>query len=486
MKALVITRSAEIESASEEDMRTCLCSLDSLQIERSFALAETMPSDSAVNEFDFIVFPSLKQGFGTIIDDTGITIPMFGLGVNAAATNFGSDPGVSGSRGAQTDDFYDAVFTKSNYLAAYGGSYTLSGGTAYMTVSANEPSGTGGGAQANAGKVVLWSGTTGGGNNLYCSSLRPANHAMLPFLIEQAIKDGKLTRVARKAPVCYDLDHINGQYAHDEPGILDVLASYVPPGGYVWCGIQNANVAYFDNMDNEVRQKLRQYQNNPFHYTWHDHVESPLIGENLDGEGYTTDYTKTQLNTHYKDDEAIWNSKGLEFDPEYYNPGSNSWEENTIELFSSDTSIMSSAGNDTSQLGYGCYMFRQIGLANVSRPMETKENLYTNYYTVQRKFRGIQFMPTFDVAYGSDSNALDMPYNAVSDWRKVFNWITNAISMGQILYFHDEDIITADQDPGTDQHGIELLDMLDDMRLYMKDVTKFFANPASYVDRVEQ
>jgi len=475
MDALVVSRTGQVEGAnSGADMRTCIASLQAMGIRTKMAVAENMPSDAYVNTFDFLVIPSCTNAvFGNVLDDSGITIPMMLLGVGIGAAGLGSTPGVTSTRSALEDDFYTFPWSSQEYFAAYGGSYTLTTGTALMTVSATEPSGTGGAAQANTGRVAMWSSPTAGGSTSYFCSLFPTNHPMLPFLVQAAIDDGLLSPTPLKAPLCVDIDHINDEQANLDETILDKIASYVPAGGVIHAGIWNGSVAYFDNMTAALNAKLVQYSGKPFKYNWHDHVFSPIIGANLDSEGYSTDHTKTQIDTQYQADKAVWEGLGLELHtPAHNNPGSDSWDEATLELMSQDVSKTSSPANDTSQAGYGFRTFRGTP-SNNSRASEAKTSVYHNYLHTKRKIRGMQYLPAWDLALNAD-----MPYNSRVDWRNNFNYITRAISNCFILYMHNEDFIAADQAPGTTgkQHGYVQMQMIADVGKYLSGVCEPFAD----------
>ena len=494
MKALIAILSTAPEGEnSGEDLRSCRASLQALGIDHHVAKADAMPTDSYVNTHDFIVFPSVPNNaaFGTIIDDSGITIPMIGLGCLAGAAQLGSTgPGVSGTGGAWADHYYDCVWTSQEYVAAFSKNYVLDGGTPLMTVSATQPSGTGGAAQAAAGRVGAWSAATAGGSKMYFSSLFPPSHAMLPFLLQAAINDGELTAPPRKAPVAVDLDHINGSYAYAEESILDKIASYVPKGGVLWCGIFNANVTYFDNMTASTKAKLRSYQypRGPFKYCWHDHVFNPSINADIGADGYSNDVTKAEQDTLYQADKAIWEGHGLTFHEEnaYYNSGSNAWDEASLELFSYDVSKMSSPANDTVQAGYGFTAFRQTPTSS-SRDFEIRGDLYRNLLHNKSKIRGIQRFLTFDMAFGNEPFPdLDMPYDSIVDWRKQFDLICRSISMCHTMYFHDEDFMAAEQDPGTEQHGYVLMQIIADACNYLSDVVNGFADLGQFVPRINQ
>lgn len=482
MKALVLVKAGATEGAnSGQDMKTCIASLKSLSISHHMAHVSTMPTDAYVNTHDFIVIPSLETGFNTVIDDSGITIPFMCLGVQTSGAALGATPGVSGSRSALEDDFYTFPWSSEEYFAAYGGSFTLTTGTALMTVSATEPAGTGGAAQANSGKVAMWSSTTSGGSRIYYSSIWPNNHPMLPFLIQAAIDDGVLSAPPTKAPLCVDIDHINGIYASAEESILDKIASYVPEHGVIHAGIYNGSVDYLDNMTATMAAKLLKYQNRPFKYNWHDHVLSPIIGANLDSEGYSTDHTKATISAQYLSDEAVWNGLGLSFaDPAYNNPGSDSFDEGTLQLYSADSSKVSSPADDTTQAGFGFIATRAINTSS-SRKFEVRTSTYINYSATKKKFRGIQFFPAWDMAFNTD-----MPYNSIVDWRNNFNYLTRAISMSFILYMHDEDFISTDQAPGESgkQHGYVQMQMIADTGAYLKDVCEPFADITNRVPLV--
>jgi len=487
MLALIVVKTGSEEGGnSGYDMRTVITSLQALGIRHHMVVVENLPSLSYINTHDFIVIPQFTNGFETMIDNAGITRPIIGLSASAGVAGFGATPGISGTRSPIIDGFFNFPWSDEEYFAAFSGTYTLTTGKSLMTCAANQPINLGGAAQTNAGRSAMLSTQSAGGGNLYISAAKPNNHAMLPFLIQEAVNDGKMSAPPRKAPIVVGLDHINGQYAHQDPALLDKIASYVPPGGVIWCGIFNANASYFENMSQEVKTRLKKYQDsNIFKYCWHDHV-SPVIGSSLDANGYDTVKTKSVISAAYIADKAIWESHGLKFDEEngYYNNGSTSYDEGLLELFSSDVSKMQSPLNDTVQPGFGFTSVRQIAGSNVSRPMETRKQVFTNYIHTKRKVGGIQIFPVYDMANGSDSGALDMPYDVIARWRDNFNWITLAINTGFQLYMHDEDFVSSRQSPGIDQHGEVQMQMIVDTCNYLKDIVVPFADPGNYVNKV--
>lgn len=482
MKALVITLPTEPETADPNDMHVCLSTLDALGISIGRASVGNLPSSAVVNSYDFIVFPQTKAGYDGIINNATITIPIFALFASAGSAGFGSTPGVSGTRSGLADRWLDVPFTDQAFVAAYGGSYTLTDGKALATVSATEPNVNAvfaGAAQTNAGQVFAWRTATAGGNFLYVSAHDPNNGGYLPFLIQEAINDGVIDKPPRRAPLSVDLDHINGQYAHAEPALIDKIASYVPEGGVLWCGYFNANVAYFDNMSAAVLSRLKKYSGNKFKYCWHTHVKNITSGTYPN---ITELVNKVTQETDYLADRAVWEGLGLEHHyPAYYNPGSNMWTESSMALFTADTSITADGGDAVTQQGFGFRVFRSTRQSERAAPQKTL--LRHNQHAYKHTAHGILILATWDMSYGSEPFPnLDMPYNAIADWRKNFNWLCNAISTGMTLYLHDEDFetTTTAQDPGIEQHGFVQMQIIAEAGEYLKDVVKAFADPVDY------
>jgi len=489
MKALVIMKAGVLDGGNSGiDLQTCRASLQAMGIKYHMAVNDNMPDYPYINDHDFIVVPTMASGFNTLLDDANITIPWIGLGASAGVAGFGATPGINLGRTGLSDKFITVPWSTSNLIAAHAGYYGLSDGKALATVSANQPAATGGGAQVSAGRVAAWSSVTAG-SKMYISAFKPNNHAMLPFMLQEAINDGLVNPTPQKAPLVVDLDHISGQFSNEDKSVIETIASYIPKGGIMWAGFQNSNIAYLDNMAADVAASLLVCQTCKFRYCWHDHTFSPIIGANRDAYGYSTDHTKLAQDTKYQADKIIWESKGLAFDETnfYYNSGSNSWDEASLELYSTDVSPASSPLNDTNKAGYGCVVFRSIYKPNSSRYHDTKDKLCYNTLHNKKKIRGIQIFPTVDLANGQASpnaNTLDMPYNSIVDWRKNFNWLCNAISMCQTLYMHDEDFIINEQEPGVRQHGNAQIEILIDVSNYLSDVIEPFADLTKRVNRV--
>ena len=486
MKALVITKAASPESADPNDVAHCFASLDANSIQWNRAVVEALPSTASINDaYDFIVFPRTDSGYDGVIDDSNITIPMFALFASAGSTGFGATPGVSSARSVLADRWLDVPFTTENFISAQGGSYALSTGKALATVSATEPNDGSftGSVQTNAGQVFSWRTDTAGGSHLYVSAHDPANHCYLPFLLQEAINDGVLATGGRfrRAPMSVDLDHINGAYATTDPTVIDKIASYVPAGGVLWCGIFNADLRYFSSsMDNPVITRLKQYSGNKFKYCWHTHVKLIVSGLYPNA---TELVNKATQEVDYLADKQTWEDNGLEFhQPAYYNSGSNQWSESTMELFTGDTSITADGGGAVTQKGYGFRVFRTIRSSTRAQPQKTL--FHFNQHAYKHTAHGIQMLNTWDMAFGSEPfpNS-DMPYNSIIDWRKNFQWVCQSISMGMTLYLHDEDfdITTTSQSPGIEQHGYVQMQILSDISEYMKDVVHGFADPTDYV-----
>jgi len=54
------------------------------------------------------------------------------------------------------------------------------------------------------------------------------------------------------------------------------------------------------------------------------------------------------------------------------------------------------------------------------------------------------------------------------------------------MYFHDEDFMAAEQDPGTEQHGYVLMQIIADACNYLSDVVNGFADLGQFVPRINQ
>ena len=503
MRCLVVSKIASPEEPTPEWSAHLFASLDANSIQWGRADIGALPSASAINTgFDFIVIPRMASGYDAIVNDATVTIPMFGLFAQAGAAGYGSDPGVTGGRSALGDRFVDVPFTNEAFVAVQAGSYELAAGAAagkpLVTVSATIPNinavwdGT---AQSEAGEVFAWRTNTAGGNYLYVSALHAANHCYLPFLLQEAINDyaesggtkgldktsTKGNRSLRRAPMSVDLDHINGEWTHTDSTILNKIASYVPKGGVIWCGIFNANADYFQNMSSAVNAQLKKYSGGPFLYCWHTHVDLYTSGTYPN---VTELVNKTAQETDYVDDEAVWNGLGLEFHyPAYFNSGSNMWSNSTMELYSEDTSIISDGAETNTQAGFGFRVFRTTRASERAQP--ERGNLHFNQHAYKHTAHGIQMLNTYDMAYGNlqGGDVQDMPYDVIANWRNNFQYLCQAISMGQVMYLHDEDFLQADQDPGVKQHGYVQMQIIADTGNYLKDVVHSFANPVDYVPK---
>lgn len=485
MKACIVTRTGDREASSQSTrhMRLLRSSFDAMNIRHGrrmiadgavFSAAEAAAVSA---EYDFIVIPNFSAGFGNFVDDSNITIPIFGIGADSGMSliQFGAtDSGLTGSPVARAYQFLDTPWSASSYIAARCASYQLSGATAIATVSATNP--IDGSAQTNAGRAVAWKHTNTAGVNLYISCLSEHETPVFPLLLQGAINDGVVVvdSSLRKAPMFFDLDHIQGSYTIAEPEILDVIASYIPSGGTVWCGLTNGTLG-LETQD--VISRLLTYQaQGKFKFCWHDHDLVPTIGTNIGPDGYSTDHTKQTIYDKYKLDEAAWNAMGIYFDfPAYNNPGSDAWDESCLELYSSETARTSSPGNDTVQAGFGFKAFRHAA-ASSSRASYTGALIGYNAHKTMQKVRGILLTWGIDNALNSS-----LPYNTAEKMTPLFRNIMQTMICGASIYLHDEDFQRTLQEPGVAQQGDEMIRMFADVGAYMRDIAKPFANPVDYV-----
>jgi len=465
-------------------------SLRAMGIDYERAVVNLMPANSYVNSFDFIC---MAQASGTaasqaVFNNTNLTVPIFALKVNGFHTRFGLTPGVVNSRTTLASQFFDVPWSSEKYLALHTGTYELTDGVALATISAVVPPGitSGGGAgaaQANAGDVFMWSTTADGGQKAYIESSWGGAQPMLPFLIQAAINDGVLSaRKLRRAPMCLGIDHINGLVTHGEPTIVDKIASYVPAGKVITCGVATGSAGGdLANMPTALVDKLKKYSGTKLRYNYHEHRTGlqPTTG-GWPSTLVTNVQTKAQQSANYDSVEALWNAYGLELHTVgLYNSASHSWDESTIELFSRDVSRLSDPNEATPQAGKGFCMFRTI-LAS-SRAATQKKDLYElNQHLVKRRIRGIQIFNTWDLSW---DNTTTNPYNDASDWETNFRYITQSVSNGMDMYIHATPFIAADQEPGVTgkQHGYTAVQMFADVGNYLKDVADLFARPEDHI-----
>lgn len=498
----MVTLKASPNGAQPADVKCCIASLDENGIEFDRFTAENPPDTALINTYDFIVFPSFNStGWASWTRGATaalITIPMIMLSDGAWHTEHPTLDGVLGGS-TLSDKWLDTPWVSDvddagKYMAGFGYTHEIDGaspGIPIVSVAALDA--LTGAAQPLAGRVYIWKNPTDGGSTFYASGYYASNHALLPFLLQEAINDGVITsKVPKRGPLVFDLDHINGNGTTSgvfvEPTILDKIASYVPEGGTIWAGIQNAPTV-LDAMSTTVQGKLQQYSGKPFKYCWHDHTFITTYGillcdgvwpnfTNVDDGGYSTSITKAQQAAQYDADKIKWNNYGLIFHNDvqdgYYNSGSNSWDNATIELFSKNTSKMQSPLNDTVQTGYGFTVFRAL-LGSPRSPV-TNTNLYHNQYKQSLVVDGITIIRTEDL--GSNQKGV---LNTIDKWRDNFRFITNAISMGSTMYMHDNDFAAAEQDPGVDKHGYVVMQMIADIGSYLKDVVEVFADPTDFV-----
>lgn len=189
--------------------------------------------------------------------------------------------------------------------------------------------------------------------------------------------------------------------------------------------------------------------------------------------------TKDDQDTYYQADKAIWESFGLEFNTGHYNSGANSWNEDTLALFSADVSVASSKANDVSKAGYGFTSARFIangstGTGNTAstRRIATRQKFRENYHHDVHMMRGIQLIPTFDMGFSP-------PNQTIGEWEDLFKMQCYQMANAMTIYMHMADM-NGVQDPGVNLHGVEFAARVADYSGYLKDVSLFFADPTVY------
>ena len=486
MKALIVTKTTDPNVAVSKQMQTrgLYATLEAMNIgwsKRTIVSGATFTqaeSESISDKYDFIVIPYTDAGYSVLLADTFIDIPVFCLASDAGVNpvQFGTDNGLTAAT-ARNYYYIDSPWTTSKFCAMRTASYSLDGATAIATISAVDA--VSGAAQSPSGNAAMFYYTNSSGVTFYVSCAAGDLTQALPLLMQSAINNGHLTldNTIRIAPMSLDLDHVQGGFAIADETILDVIASYVPAGGVIWGGVTNGTGGLETP---ELIAKLKQYSGKPFLYCWHDHDFAPTIGSNLDDNGYSINVTREQQYDKYVADRAAWEAYGLEYHtPAFYNPGSNAWDENSIELFSEENTKQQSRDRDVAQAGFGFRAFR-IALTLSSRAADMASQVYKNAHRLKQRIRGIQIIYSVDQSLNSD-----VPYTTAQDWTEHFRNIMQTFAFGSTVYLHDEDFQSALQEPGVQQHGVESIKIFSETAVWLKDLAKPFANPVDYVRKVK-
>ena len=415
--------------------------------------------------YDFILCPQYGGGANNIINDVALNLPIVLLGATAGTSQFGDNSGISGAHSGNQTLFMDVPFTSIPWITMAARSYAAGTGTIHVSVSAIDPLTDA--AQTNAGKTALWSSEMAGGHKFYACGIDGTDNPMLGLILQIMLNDSELSGSPNRiAPIVVDCDHINGLYTHDEPALLDYLASRIPAGGVTWGGQQNISEDYFENMAEAVSARLLKHQAKiPICYHIHRAGEQPNSGS---WPNFTQEQTKAEQEAVYVTDKATIEGHGLSYQtPAYYNAGANNWDEDTIALFS-----------DTTQVGKGFRAFRAGSNRLNTRVYGLAANQKHNQHYQRRMMRGIQFFFTKDLALNTS-----MPYDTAADWRVPFRDLMNAHNMGTTIFIHDEDLLSADQDPSVSgkQQGYAMLDMVTGYGEYCKDVCNYYVDPVDYV-----
>ena len=190
-----------------------------------------------------IIIPELLTGYKAFIDNTNITLPIFGLnhGANAPSLYSDHDYGVTGAPTGLEDQWVDTVWSTQVFQAFHGrwweGGLT-SLGTALITgkdaVIAGSP------ATTRIGAISSWffKRLGGTGSTMYNCGVFTPTCSIFHFILQAAINNNEFTTVQisslRKSPVCYDLDHINGNAVTADVTVLDTIAGYIPAKFEIW------------------------------------------------------------------------------------------------------------------------------------------------------------------------------------------------------------------------------------------------------------
>ncbi|GMQ79542.1 MAG: hypothetical protein BMS9Abin02_2140 [Anaerolineae bacterium] len=477
MKCALLTDTSFPEASSRLRILSTIASLKGLSIDYDRFNVNFAPSAATLStDYDFILIPDTRSvDYRSLINDVTLTIPVFALNVRSVGTaQVSATPGISGSAGAQSDYFMDTPFTTSKFVAMYSAPWTLaSPGIAIITVSATSP--IDGAAQTFAGRVVAWR-TTKGSGNMYCSSINIDTQPMLAFLLQAAFDNGDFTaaqiRDLRKLPVTLDIDHVNGtDFAND----LTVMKRWLDliPNGVSWCGAVERSTGGLESMAADVVAKLVAEDGKRLKYSFHTHAtgKSSVSGT---WPSQTEAITKTAQDTNWASLKALWEAQGLTYSqaPGYYVPANNMWNEATLELMSAHTSLASSVDNLTSKAGYGITMVRYATSNSCSRPAPDLSVYPRNIHCQREYMRGMTLVPSKDIGTG------DSAVTATA-WRGKWQQITRGIHYGLALYVHDEDFKDT-QAPASAEYGVELYSQFGEMATYLKDVTKFWADPTEY------
>lgn len=448
-----------------------------------------MPSAAVVNGYDFVLIPQINNGtaFVATINNSAYTVPFFVMAVTVGmvSTNLGSTPGVSGNAPSDADNFISADWASSPWFAVYGQYWTLTTGTALISAAATSPIDSS--AQADATKVCMWSTPrASGASNMYVSGVVHTLQPCFPLIMQHAITDGVFTasQVAslRRIPFVLDMDHINNVTFKNDPTRYDKFMSYIPSTGVVWAGEYNASDTDVSNLiGTELLTRLQADQNKRLRYCYHIHSVTrpqPTTGDwpYVSQGGTLADaVSKTNQDSYYATDKALWESVGLSFAdaPLYYNNGAYRFNDDTLALFSPDVSLASSPGNNETKAGYGYTIFRaDRNSSRVTPQLNTRRH---NQRAIKQTMRGIQLLSIEDI----NVNTV-MPFNTVAKWRDKFKMLMQGLSYGISTLIHDW-TFTLPQDPtGANGYAGEVvMQMITDLRLFMT-TCDYFANPVNY------
>lgn len=459
--ALVLYEAAVMTSPSYYRVKYAANALGAMGFDvRYLNSGATNPTVAMVNAMTAAVlvipyFDSINRANLSRFVDASVTKPVFVLGCG----NFHSTTkGVSVTPVDSAADFHEAQFSLSELIIwdnvrRYQLDTTLVAPNAVQSLI--ESTSQNGSSVTGVTPIVAWRYTNGTNNVYYTAS--DARYTHLPYLIERAIVDEKLSATGiRKIPMFLNIDHINGwgdgtggriqgfQKQHEH---LDTLAAILRrhPGAVCYANLEQT---FMDGVQGTTSgallQKLNAYGDVFKYIACHSH--SAGADTNLEyttgSTPWTDTYTKTELITKYNVVKALIEGLGLTVNEDFAHHAQNRLSLNWLRIAGRYTAYDSSDDGATEQAGLG-FKFVRVGGRTESNPyiaiqLTASESPPTHWRVQPQVAFGVICVPTRD-AGGANANTTGSDAQIRQSKFNTYAYGLEQLACGIIPYFHETD-----------------------------------------------
>lgn len=356
--------------------------------------------------------------------------------------------------------------------------------------------------------VCAWKYTPDGVNFVYHHREANSRYICWHLLVQEAIKDGKLARPARRAPVFLMQDHINADGSNnvggtcENPGLIATYGEFFRKIGGIcytnWDRRYAAGGSIADKTTGALANMIKAYLDVYNITACHDHTTNfnYMTEGNSPDDPFTKSRGKPTLDSSYQLNAASMAAYGIPVATDLAHFANNFVPQNWYELGSPDVSVLADPNNASIKAGYG-FKFARSGGVNSSWPhMNTNTaSIPSRHFLRERvRVRGITLITTSEM----DGSSLtpNQTEQTVTDKRYDCTlYMTHALNFGLFGYWHPlamEDVAwrTANVagNPTTASDGVststQLMDSLErmwNMARHCPDTIKLGANCLDYV-----